>query len=140
MMVWELNKSRYVDLCPVVTVIELIVFSFNPLSCRASPLTSQIVWRQTSKKKSRAQWGALRLNGLIKFPYDMDSSYQTKVFYFLPLDFARLPDHHIYLHRLWWTWSSICLCTGNSFKQVHISCSYLEFMQYEYNVSKYFAI
>ena len=33
------------------------------LSCKASPLTSKIVWRWTSKK-SRAHWGTLRLNGL----------------------------------------------------------------------------
>jgi hypothetical protein len=60
-------------------VIELIVFYFNPSSCRASPLMSKM-----SK-----------------------------------IDFARLPDHHIFTG--YGGQSSICLCTGNIFKQVHIS-------------------
>jgi hypothetical protein len=41
-------------------------YNINPLSCRASPLTSKIVWRYTSKKISRTHWRALRPSGLIK--------------------------------------------------------------------------
>jgi hypothetical protein len=70
----------------------------------------------------------------------MDSSDQTKVFYFLPLDFARLPDHHILTgyggHGLLYVY---VLATFLS-RFIFLGCSYLEFMQYEYNVSKYFAI
>jgi hypothetical protein len=33
---------------------------FNPLRCRASPLTSKIVWRETSKKIIRARHLARR--------------------------------------------------------------------------------
>jgi hypothetical protein len=66
--------------------------------------------------------------------------HQTKVFYFLLLDFARLPDHHIFTgyggHGLLYVY---VLATFLS-RFIFLGCSYLEFTKYEYNVSKYFAI